>query len=320
MYLLKIHKINVIIPFDTHSKREKEIDVMGTKGSVFQNWQSGSSFDFTLPYNSESGEEVARLLLLHRQLSELIGWIVPPLLDMSRLHTALDVGCGVGGWIFDMAWRHPRLGIIGIDDQAYCIGQAQALVEGSNATAVLQNLDYLDEEMFRANMFDLIHLRFLAAKRTPLTYPQLLRSLSPFCRKDGWIVWTEMDYPATNSAACEHLSALIQHALQTAGQAFSSGHSLGILQCMGHWLRAADFCVMHNEAHAIELSAGTQAHRSFVQQAWVIAQRVRPWVLSTGVTTEVAFDDVFSEMMREIRADRFCGIWYLRTVMGQKQA
>ena len=72
-------------------------------------------------------------------------------------------------------------------------------------------------------------------------------------------------------------------------------------------------------AHAIDVSAGTEASRSFLQQVRVFGHQVRTFLLTTGVTTEAAFEDVFSQAQKDIRAETFCGLFFLRTVIGIKQ-
>src|SRR6266700_4125315 len=85
-------------------------------------------FDPTLPFTPENQAEVARQLLLPWQLSELIGGAVPASLDLSQVRRVLDVGCGVGGWVQEMAGRYPAIEAIGVDRRAYFVEQGQELV------------------------------------------------------------------------------------------------------------------------------------------------------------------------------------------------
>src|SRR5713226_8941398 len=79
------------------------------------------------PFQPENETEVARLLIQHRQLREFLGDILPKSLDLSNVHRVLDVACGVGGWVFDMARRHPAMQVIGIDKSQYFIEQARTM-------------------------------------------------------------------------------------------------------------------------------------------------------------------------------------------------
>lgn len=106
--------------------------------------------DSSLPFMAENEAEVARLLLQHRRLSELMGGPLPPSFDLTRVRRVLDVGCGPGGWAYEMAWQHPDMQLIGIDKRAYFIQQAQEFSRRglSNLTYLVQDMCHLDEKLF----------------------------------------------------------------------------------------------------------------------------------------------------------------------------
>jgi cyclopropane fatty-acyl-phospholipid synthase-like methyltransferase len=95
---------------------------------------------------SENEAEVARQLLLYWQLSELIGGALPSSLDLSQVERVLDVGCGVGGWVQEMAGRYPDIEVIGVDRSAYFVEQGQALVSDMrNATLLVKDIFALQD-------------------------------------------------------------------------------------------------------------------------------------------------------------------------------
>src|SRR5579864_773409 len=65
--------------------------------------------------DSESPDEMARLLSLDRFLTEAMGgplaW-VPELPDHARI---LDIACGPGGWAIAAATRYPSCEVVGVD-------------------------------------------------------------------------------------------------------------------------------------------------------------------------------------------------------------
>jgi len=75
--------------------------------------------------------------------------------------------------------------------------------------------------------------------------------------------------------------------------------------------------VAQDRAYTIEVSAGTRGHDMFVREVEVFGQLIQPFLLELGVTVE-RFDEVFQRVLREIREEEFCGICYLRTVVGVK--
>ena len=279
--------------------------------------RSGNS---SVPFLSENEAEVARLLLLHRRLTELMGNVLLPLPDLSQVRRVLDVGCGVGAWAYEMAWRHPDMQVVGIDKSAFFIDQAQKHIFGnlSNVTSMVQDMQHLEGEMFAPGSFDLIHMRFMVGDVTMQGFPPLIRALAQLCRPGGFFAWTEAEFPLTTSPAHERLCALVLHALQMVGRAFTPGNSLGITLCMSRWLRDSGYRVVQDRAYGIEVSAGTKGHEMFARQAYVFGNQVRPFLLETKATTATEFEEVFTRMQKEVWDESFCGICYLRTVVGVK--
>lgn len=267
------------------------------------------------PFSLEKESEAARLLLQYRQVSELMGGALSPMIDLAWGSRVLDVGCGVGGWVYEMAWRHSSLRISGIDSSTYLIEKAQALVEGlDNVTVFAHDIFQLDDEVFSPGTFDLIHMGFLAREVTPKQFPPLIQSLVRICRPGGFIVWTEAELPISNSFACQHLCALVQSGLKAAGRAFTPGNCLGVTAYMGHWLGNAKCHISQDTAYAIEVSTGTKGHDAFVLQMRAFGEQVKPFLLEMGVTTAAELEDI----LQEIQQEGFCGIVFLRTVVAVK--
>ena len=57
-------------------------------------------------FDVEDENEITRLLLRHRYLSECMGGVLPASLDLSQVRRVLDVACGAGGWVYELAWNH----------------------------------------------------------------------------------------------------------------------------------------------------------------------------------------------------------------------
>jgi 2-polyprenyl-3-methyl-5-hydroxy-6-metoxy-1,4-benzoquinol methylase len=267
----------------------------------------------------ENAQEVAFLRLQHRYLSEQMGGVLPRALDLSRVRRVLDVACGVGAWVHEMAWQHPHMHITGIDRSAYLIEQAQKYNTGRDLPEVtyrIQDMFHLDGRLFAPGTFDLVHLRFLAGVVTPQNCGPLLQSLAALCRAGGYIVWTEPEFPITNSFACGHLCMMVQSALHLLGRSFSPGNSLGLVAHMGHWIRQAGCHILHDQAYAIDVSAGMPLHEPFMRQMDVFSQQMQPCLLNTGVATTTATQVIFSEMRRELHAESFRGLLFLRTLVG----
>jgi ubiquinone/menaquinone biosynthesis C-methylase UbiE len=271
-------------------------------------------------HDLSDGEDIgAKLLLQHRYLSELMGGILPPLFEPSWGSRVLAIGWCVGGLAFEMAFRYPSLRITTIDRNAFEAEQTQALVRGlGNITIIAQDIHHLDDLEFASASFDLIHLRFLAGNVTREQLPPLMQSLARISRPRGLLVWTEAEWPVTTSPACQQLCAMVQQALQAAGDAFAPGNSMWVTAHMDHWLSDAGYRIVQSKTYAIDISKGSNGHDAFVRQVWISREQLRAYLLERGTTTSAEFEDVFVVMQQEIQEETFCGMVYLRTLVGVK--
>jgi len=260
------------------------------------------------------------MLKLHRHLSESMGGILPVALDLSKVKRVLDVECGAGGWVYDLAWRYPSLHVTGTDSRPELVKEAQALAErAGNATVFEQEIHSLSEQVVPLESFDMVHARCLVSRLSPQEYPSVLASLVRRCRSDGLFVWEEAEFPLTNSTACEQLYQLIQAAMQAAGRTFTPGHALGITAMMSKWLKEAGCQVTLDDAYAIDLSAGMSGHSALLHQTYLMSKQLRPFLLEKGDTTGTELEALYARLRQEMAAAGFRGVAYVRTLVGMAQ-
>jgi len=291
--------------------------------------------------------ELVRQLQLARQLFEELGGSLPPAhVDPAQVYSALDVGCGAGGWVLDVAHTYPHMQVTGIDTSEPCIAYARRLAEEgdlSNAHFVVQDMRSLEEDGFPLDAFDLIHMAFLSSTLLTTDYPALLRTLFRLCRSGGMVCWTEMEFPITTSPAFEHLTALICRALQAAGHSFvppslqelaalfvcrrgetgqlvqpDERRHLGITPMMGSWFRASGYQQVQHLPAAIEVSTGTGAHPCFVRQVEVFGQQIRAFLLEQQVISKNACERLLFQVLDEVQQETFCGLCFVLTTCAHK--
>ena len=69
----------------------------------------------TYVIDAESGTEMARLINQERLLTRVMGGVFPEHFDLSHVSHILDIGCGPGGWVLDVAFAHSQINVVGID-------------------------------------------------------------------------------------------------------------------------------------------------------------------------------------------------------------
>ncbi len=262
-------------------------------------------------------DEVARLLVLHEHLSAQTGGALPPKLDVSKVRRVLDVGCGIGSWVHEVAREHPRMQVVGVDSNPDFIAYARASTyETHNATFLEHDVHTL-EQVFQQRSFDLVHLRFLAGTVSVAQFPQLIKSVSRLCKRNGLLISTEAELPLTSSSACDYMASLILSAMIEAGLAFSPGFTpqLGIAPRMRYWLRTQHCLIKHDDTHYLDISVGKPTHDIFVEQATIVLQRLRTFILRTAYLTETEFADLYLRLQQEILERRFYGVCPLHTIV-----
>src|SRR5690348_806134 len=87
-----------------------------------------SSNKNTYPLDPENPEEMARLIELDRTSTRSMGGVFAGLedTDIERLHDVLDLACGPGGWVLDVALERPETRVTGVDVSNIMINYARA--------------------------------------------------------------------------------------------------------------------------------------------------------------------------------------------------
>ncbi len=260
----------------------------------------------------EISNEAKRLWRLDRLLCDLLHGPLPREIELAHVRKTLDVACGVGGWVHEMAMRYPKMQISGFDKNPYFISQARLITGGMrNVNFQVQDMLKLGEvPPFRPHSFDLIHLRFVASEVHFQAFAGLIKALKRLSKPHGQIVWREAELPITSAPACSALCELLLQALQAAGRSFAPGHSLamGIGVWMRFWLRQAGFREVTLKTDYLDISYGSPAHAAFCEQALIAAEQLRPFLLHTGVATPTEMDDYAYHLRNDLVDKHFTGM------------
>ena len=250
---------------------------------------------------------------LHHTVFKHVG-LLPEQLDLRMVGLVLDLACGPGFWVHDVAARYPHLlEVVGLDHDEEMVQCAMRLTPHTlNRRAQFMKDDMLDSILGR-RCVDLVHLRFLASAVSPLTWPEFIKEVTYLCRPGGFVVWTEAQVE-TNSAACTELYTLLQRALGNPALSVP----VDITPMMDVML--GDTLCQHIERSTVQLdlSAGTPLHASLLLHMVEIVSILQPFFLAKQVGSVEAVDRVCRELMIALYDnDAFtCRISFV-TVMGR---
>lgn len=275
----------------------------------------------TYVLDPESAAEMARLLSLDHLATRGMGGPLAGLPDLPTHAQILDIACGPGSWVLDVAFAYPDSEVAGIDISQIMIRYAQASASSQGRTnASFGLMDMTKPLDFSDDAFDLVNARFLTAVLLREAWPHVLKEFLRITRPGGILRLTEFDlFGYTTSPAYEQLMTVISLAMHRAGYGFSpDGKTTGMSPVLGRLLENAGCQQIHYQAHVINFSAGTEAWIDFYDNIAVGSQLLRPFLVKMGTITDEELHALYAQVLAEMQVDDFCGAWYFVSAWGRK--
>ncbi|MBV9229166.1 MAG: methyltransferase domain-containing protein [Chloroflexi bacterium] len=286
---------------------------------------SNSSPDTTEYYEgyfieAENAAEMARQMLHDHLLTRAMGGPLPEPIDSSQIYQVLDIACGSGGWILDLMAQYPHMRGVGIDISQLMIEYATSLVKSQGLSqAQFQVMDATKPLHFPDNTFDLVNGRLLTGFLSTQQWSALLSECHRINKQGGILRLTEAEWAFTNSAALDKLAGFCYIGLSRAGHSFSPhGRTFGTSNVLRLLLRRTGYERISYQAHALDYSAGTDAHQSSCQNLLVFHKLIQPFLVQMHIASQEELDSLYKQMEEEIQTETFCAIDYFLTVWGRK--
>ncbi|HLJ35011.1 MAG TPA: class I SAM-dependent methyltransferase [Ktedonobacteraceae bacterium] len=267
----------------------------------------------------EHYQEIHRTLeqQLFRALQDYLveqGRLLPDGFDRSEVWQILDIACGTGQWVRDVANKFPDIEVVGLDINAEAIDIAHILTN----TGRIENAAFMVGDMLRMmeiqdNSFDVVHARFLAPVVQTRLWPAVLQELLRVCRPGGKIIWTEATFPATNSPACFQWCELMQQAL------VQSGYTPIVTRYMERLLGDVSCCNIQRSETCIDISAETAFNKRIYRDAALLLSLIQPFLSHKNVASTEKIDRICREAIIDLYDDSFRGQWVLVTVTCEKR-
>jgi SAM-dependent methyltransferase len=269
----------------------------------------------------ESGAEMARLIEQDRLFTRHMGGLFPPDLDLSTVESVLDIACGPGGWVQEVAFHHPQIEVTGIDISQKMLRYARALTQAQGLdNATFEIMDATSPLDFADHSFDFVNARFLVGFLPRAVWPRLVQECVRLTRPGGTIRLTELDnFGSTTSDAFETINRLGAQAYFQTGKGLSTdGRDLGMTVRLHYLLKAAGCQQLREQSHVINFSADTPAYQS-TRENWKLAAILsEPFLVKTGITTSEAWRQLIAQAEFDMLASDFSGLQYYLSAWGKK--
>jgi ubiquinone/menaquinone biosynthesis C-methylase UbiE len=275
-------------------------------------------------FDPESPVELGRLIDLDRVITQAMGGPLSGLPPLSAGAQVLDLACGPGGWVLDVAFARRDIEVSGVDISQAMISYAYARARTQGLTNVSFGvMDITHPLDFSDAAFDLLNARFLVAVLQRTGWASLLKECVRLLRSGGLVRLTDTDlFLSTNSPALSWMNSWFAQAMRQKGYGIGEpGRSwpLVITSMLGGLLQEAGFIDIQARPYAFESSYRQSPNWGVCfHQCEVAYWQAKPLLMRTGLATEEEFDRTYQQMLIEMQQENFCCITYGLTVIGTK--
>ncbi len=261
-------------------------------------------------------EELQRLQIQDHLLTTAMGGVLPEQPDTLRFKRVLDIGCGPGGWLIDLARAYPDCqSLIGVDISSRIVTYAREQAARAQQPQVeFLVMDALRMLEFPDAFFDLVNLRCGCSFMRTWDWPKLLEEMRRVCRAGGILRLTEPELVTQSSSPALLLFNLyVQDALARAGHLFRSAPD-GITAHLPRLLvqHAGRRIQVQTRSYSLVLRADTPEGQAFAQDVAYAGRTLRAFVAKWGGPSP-DYDPLVQRMLEEVQRPDFSATWQLLT-------
>ena len=277
---------------------------------------------YSCTIHPESAVETVRLLNSARLYTQLMGGLLAEQPDPAALQDVLDIGCGPGIWVLDLAFTYPEMQAVGIDISEQRISYARSMAsEQGLGNADFRVMDATGPLNFPDASFDLVNGQFLLEDVCREAWMPLLRECRRVLRPGGILRLTESEVGFSNSPAHEHLWQLYLGAIAEANHACSpDGRHLGIINQLQLLLRRAGFQSPDawSRLYSVEYSCGACKRQEWCEDLMLKVHHTLPFLARTGIAAPEELEQCVRRMHEEVWHPNFNGMVLILTTWGSK--
>jgi len=263
-------------------------------------------------------EEMIRLQHQGQMITAGMGGVLPEQPQPISFQCVLDVGCGTGDWLIEVAKIYPAISLfIGADVSGRMVEYArtQAEEQGVADRVEFHMMDALMMLEFPTAFFDLVNQRLGMSYLRTWDWPRLLSEYRRVTRPGGVIRITECSVPESNSLALTTLNALLLRALSQSGHFFTPDDRNGVINGLAPLLERNGISKVQTYLHKLEYRTGTPGCQSFCEDEKRIFRLLLPF-FRRWCRVPDDYEEIYQQAINDMQQPDFVATWDLLTVWG----
>lgn len=271
-----------------------------------------------LVQDRSSQDEFERVRIQGELVTASMGGPLPEQPRPETIHSVLDVGCGAGDWLLEVAATYPNVTtLVGIDISSKMLTYARTRAEAHQIgkRVDFQVMDALRMLEFPSNTFELVNMRFVSSFLRKWDWAKLLQEVIRVSRPKGIIRITEGQViQEGNSPALLQLGQLLLQATQQAGHTFSQEGN-GVTEELIELLTRHGLRQVQTRPYTLIYRFGTPAWQAYYDDTVRASRTFLPF-LRKWISVPDNYEELCQQAFAEMRQPDFVGSWKVLTVWG----
>ncbi len=265
--------------------------------------------------------EAESLRFQHRLFFRELGALFPDTLPPEAISRVLDLSCGPGSWLIEVAQAYPHICCVGVDLKPELIRIAREDAHLSHATSVVfEGLQHYEQLPYGANSFDFVHIQRPSAAITPQKWPRVLREITRVLRPDGWIHFLDFELGPTSSVALNTFMRYLHEAHVKTQRVFSSeSTALTSALLFPRFLKEAGYAEVAYTLHAVDVgNQSGSAGKDYILAVLAEDKRIGTYLVESGVVSQEEIERVVMTIRQDVVRLKYCATGMLVSVVGRK--
>jgi ubiquinone/menaquinone biosynthesis C-methylase UbiE len=265
-------------------------------------------------------DEQQRLIIQDRQVTEAMGGVLPEQQEPSQFRRVLDIGCGPGGWLLEVAQTYPQIEkLYGIDISPTIIRHARQqseqhnIMTGPKERVEFLTMDALSYLEFPHDFFDLINFRFGISFMRQWDWPKLFNEMNRVLKTGGIVRIIEGEIGLKSSS--ESLTAfyrLLITAFYRSGHLFKEAPT-GLVDELPSLFVRHGFNKFEVRKREVAYRRGTKIGEGCIENQMLMFRTLRPFLYRYGCLPDT-YEAICQQATEDMRQPDFVATGHLYTM------